>query len=116
MNILSLVGGAFTANNQTRGDFLLSGEITIEVPTTHNGNTEDLSSGTLALQITTDGGDSYRTYTDTDANAATLTSTGVTMRCYFAGVTRCRLNLTGSTTPDVTCVEIKGWCRVRANN
>jgi hypothetical protein len=112
MNVCHLdLLGPFTVD-AAKGPFTLNGDITVVVPTAHEGNTESFGSGTLALQYTTDNGTSYQTYTDTSGNAATLTATNVTMRCFFAGPTKCRLSLGSSTSPDITCVNIKGHCYI----
>lgn len=112
MNVLHTdLLGPFTAD-ASKGPFTLNGDITLVVPTTHAGNTESFGSGTLALQYTTDNGTAYQTYTDTAGNAATLTASNAVLRCFFAGPTKCRLNLASSTNPDITCVEVHGHCYI----
>lgn len=114
MNILAQTGNSvFTADGSTDQDFYCLGEVTMEVPTSHKGNTEDLGGGTLALQVTTDDGISYRTYTDTLGNAATLDATGEVLAATFPGKTRCRLNLASSTSPDVTAVILSGMVSMK---
>lgn len=105
MNVLEWFS-VFTANSN-KGNFICDGQCSIQVPTTHEGNTESLGGGTLALQVTSDG-TAFETYTDADGTAAELTATGGVLPVYFAGPHTCRLSLSGSTSPDITAVIMSG--------
>ena len=109
MNVLATLG-SFSADASKGGDrlFTCNGDVTVSVPTDHDGDAQTFGSGTLALQVSRDNGTSYETYTDTAGNAATLTAVNTTMRCFFPGPMRVRLNLSSSTNPDIDCVFMSG--------
>ena len=109
MNVLATLGG-FSANATKGSDrlFTCSGDVTVSVPTNHDGVAQSFGGGTLALKVSRDNGTSYETYTDTAGNAATITAVNTTMRCYFPGPTRVALDLSSSTSPDIDCVWMSG--------
>lgn len=116
MNVISELGLSFVADGSdfVTEPFNLNGLVVMEVPTSHEGVSQDFDGGTLSVQRSYDGGTSWEIYTDSQANPASITAPNRAIAMTFGDFTLCRLFVTGATTPVLTAVMLNTKDRPKA--